>query len=590
MVARVLLLALSFAAVSVASCNFLQKAKPAQAGIATTNYPSVDIERLRSALRSLLVAPGDSTNAFPRQFHSYGVLHTFYRQRGEFPLWTVDLNDTRRMDTLLQVLDRVGEHGLESDRYGMPVVHRLLRHAMDAAASGSIAYDTLAQLELRLSDAAETYGAHVRFGVLDPKKIFTDPYGLPTLPRTRNSDILQAVDLGSYLRSIQPSDARYAALQKALASVRELSKLGPIVPIPFPGKKIEPGASSPLLGAIERRIRFLCQLRISVGRMQPESSFSTRYDSKGYMQYDSLLVKQVADFQRNHGLLDDGVIGDRTFAAFNMPWSEREMRVILTLERVRWLRYPDTGRYVRVNIPEFYLYGIDNGVTSLRMKVCTGMRWRQLRIKGQPPINYQTPIVAGQISYMVLNPTWSVPPSIAVRETYFEAIKDSTWLQRHNYKVLMKDNQTVVPSASIKWKSYNPDKLPFRFIQDAGEGNALGRIKFIFDNPFDIYLHDTPKRAPFKYATRSVSHGCVRIEEPMRMVDFLQRGSDKWDRAKIEAYLQGSKVTKTVYLDRKIPVYVDYNTVWVDNHGVIQYRDDVYGKDAEVKKAFLAAK
>jgi murein L,D-transpeptidase YcbB/YkuD len=273
-----------------------------------------------------------------------------------------------------------------------------------------------------------------------------------------------------------------------------------------------------------------------------------------------------------------------------MPWSERELRVSLTLERARWLHLPDSGRYVRVNIPEFYLYGVENGVVSMRMKVCTGMRWRSMRIKGQPPINYQTPIVSGMITYMVLNPTWSVPPSIAVRETYFEALKDSTWLLRHNYKVIMKETQAVVPSTSIKWKNYNPDKLPFRFIQDAGAGNALGRIKFIFPNPYDVYLHDTPKRMPFKLATRSVSHGCVRIEEPMRMVDFLQKNSTEWNRAKIEEYLQASKTTKWLTLQQKVPVYFDYNTVWVDARGAIQFRDDVYGKDAEVKKAFLALK
>ena len=572
----------------LASCNLTGKAKTEGNGRDGVTLASVDAEKMQAALAARLVAPTDSTSSFPRQFRHYDAVYSFYTQRGRLPLWTANLNATKDMDTLLACIDHAGEHGFEPDHFGAARLHRLKEQVLNAAAAGRVEYDSLAMLELRLSDAAVSYASHLQDGLLDPTKVFSSKYELPLRPRANSGEILRAADIAAFLRGIQPAEPRYLALQKALATVRALAKTGAITPIPFPGKKIEPGAFSPQLGAIERRIKYLSQLRTSAGQMQPESSFSSRYDASGFTKYDSLLVKTVAEFQRSHGLLDDGVLGDRTFAALNLTHEERALRVSLTLERARWLHYPGVGTYVRVNIPEFYLYGVENGTATMRMKVCTGMRWRSMRIKGQPPINYQTPIVSGTISHMVLNPTWSVPPSIAVRETYHEAKKDSTYLRRHNYKVLL--NNEVVPSTSIKWKDYNPDKLPFRFIQDPGQGNALGRIKFMFNNPYDIYLHDTPKRAPFKYATRSVSHGCIRIEEPMRMVDFLLKGATKWDRAKTDEYLAATRTTKWIPLENRIPVYVDYNTVWVDDRGVIQFREDIYGKDAELKRAFLAAK
>jgi murein L,D-transpeptidase YcbB/YkuD len=211
------------------------------------------------------------------------------------------------------------------------------------------------------------------------------------------------------------------------------------------------------------------------------------------------------------------------------------------------------------------------------------MRYR-VSVKGHRPMNYQTPIVSGEISSLILNPPWNVPSSIATRETYYQALKDSTYLRRHRYRVIRRDS--VIHSTSIKWRDHDPDNLPFRFVQDPGEGNALGRIKFMFANPFNIYLHDTPKRKPFTYATRTVSHGCIRVEEPMRLMAFLLKSHGSWSTQSVQDYLNRSRSTKTVILEDKVPVYVDYVTAWVDERHVIQFRDDVYGKDGQLARAF----
>jgi murein L,D-transpeptidase YcbB/YkuD len=216
------------------------------------------------------------------------------------------------------------------------------------------------------------------------------------------------------------------------------------------------------------------------------------------------------------------------------------------------------------------------------------------------PDDWETPNLYGQISYMVLNPTWNVPQSIMREEIVYKMKKDSTYLSSHNFKVYLNDEE--INSDSITVKDLLVERVPYRIVQDPGAGNALGKIKFIFNNPFGIYLHDTPNRPPFNYSNRAVSHGCVRVENPMPLAEFLLRDHPKWniDFLKIEIGLKVENKeavseyaekreslrkyaslgeTTDVILSKKIPLYIDYYTAWVDNSGVIQFRTDVYDRD-----------
>ena len=201
---------------------------------------------------------------------------------------------------------------------------------------------------------------------------------------------------------------------------------------------------------------------------------------------------------------------------------------------------------------------------------------------------------------MVLNPTWNVPQSIMREEIVYKMKKDSSYLSTHNFKVYL-DTLELNPD-SIKISDLSVEKIPYKIIQDPGAGNALGKIKFIFNNPFGIYLHDTPNRPPFKYDNRAVSHGCVRVENPMPLAEFLLRDHPKWniDFLKIEIGLKVdnkeavkeyekkreslrkySSLGKTtdIVLPQKVPLYIDYYTAWVDAKGGINFRDDVYSQD-----------
>ena len=286
------------------------------------------------------------------------------------------------------------------------------------------------------------------------------------------------------------------------------------------------------------------------------------------------------------------------------------------LERFRWNNYPDTSQYILVNIPDFRLFIVDNGKPIFNTKVCTGSKrpssyqeqfkkYKKSKRWSDKPDDWETPNMYGEISYLVLNPTWSVPQSIMREEIVYKMKRDSTYLRSHNFKVYLNDGE--INPDSIKISDLSVERIPYRIVQDPGAGNALGKIKFIFNNPFGIYLHDTPTRPPFNHSNRAVSHGCVRVEQPIPLAEFLLKDNSKWniDYLKIEI---GMKVdnksaiseyekkreslrkyaslgkTTDVILSKKVPLYIDYYTAWVDDDGRINFRADVYDRDKVLKE------
>ena len=332
---------------------------------------------------------------------------------------------------------------------------------------------------------------------------------------------------------------------------------------------------------------------------------------KDFTAYDTLLVNSVKHFQRVNGLNDDGVIGKNTIEHLNTTPQDYINKIKLNLERFRWNNYTDTAQYVLVNIPDFRLFIYENGKAIFTSKVCVGRkrpssyekqleRYKKTRHWEDKPEDWQTPITNGELFYLVLNPTWSVPESIIREEIFQKVSKDSNYLIDHNFKVYL-DTSEVDP-AKITLNDLSAKEIPYKIVQGPGAGNALGKIKFIFPNRFGIYLHDTPTRPPFKYSNRAVSHGCIRVENPMPLAEFLLKNHPKWnidflkieigqkveDKSKIAEYKKNrnklrkdaeDEKTTEVYLSRKVPVFIDYYTAWVDENGEINFRDDVYNLD-----------
>ncbi|HSD64254.1 MAG TPA: L,D-transpeptidase family protein, partial [Ignavibacteriaceae bacterium] len=458
----------------------------------------------------------------------------------------------------------------------------------------------LANSELFLADAILKYSYHMRYGVVNPKELFPDSYYLPAADSSKRDlfEPLWKSNIIQYLRGIQPKSKNYKELQAALEHFKKYKNLT-WKDIPDLNKKIEPGDSC-------RDINLIADRLINLGFLD-----SSKIKMKNFSAYDSLLLEPVKKFQRLNGLNEDGVLGKATIKKLNITPDEYIKKIEINLERLRWINYSDTSRYIVVNIPDFRLHVVENKKELFNIKVCTGRKrpanfenrlkvYKKTKRLYDKPDDWQTPCIFGEISNLILNPTWTVPKSIIREEILAGIKKDSDYLLNKNFKVYEGDTEINYNDVDIKELAVN--NIPYRIVQDPGAGNALGRIKFMFTNPFGIYLHDTPARAPFSLSNRAVSHGCIRVEKPLIIADYILKGNSNWniDYLKIEIgqkvddksiiseyYKKRSELRKNrsfgrsteVVLNKKIPLFIDYYTAWVDDNGEINFRDDVYDQD-----------
>jgi murein L,D-transpeptidase YcbB/YkuD len=529
----------------------------------------------------------------------YDTLKYFYSLRDYEPLFIKSFEDNDKVFSLISILEKAGEHGLNPEQYHFSDIINDFAGATDTLPNLS-RYYLLAMTELLVSDAILKYGYHLRYGVVNPRELFPDSYFLPYDDSSKGNllDPLKKDNLAQYLNDIQPKSKRYRDLQEALKYYNRFEDLNWTL-IPLPVSKIEVGTRDASLPEITEKLIALEYLDTSQNKISDP------------LLYDSLIAGAVKSFQRNNGLNDDGVIGKNTIERLNTTPQEYIDKIKLNLERFRWNNYTDSTKYILVNIPDFMLYIYYNGDEVFKSKVCTGGKrpkyyenqmkvFKKTKRWSDKPDDWETPNLYGKISYMVLNPTWNVPQSIMREEIVYKMKKDSSYLSSHNFKVYL-DTLELNPD-SIKISDLKVEKIPYKIIQDPGAGNALGKIKFIFNNPFGIYLHDTPNRLPFKYDNRAVSHGCVRVENPMPLAEFLLRDHPKWNidflkieiglnvdnrkaikefkekRESLRKYASLGKTTDVI-LAKKVPLYIDYFTAWVDDNGIINFRADVYDRD-----------
>ncbi|MBI3541075.1 MAG: L,D-transpeptidase family protein, partial [Deltaproteobacteria bacterium] len=284
--------------------------------------------------------------------------------------------------------------------------------------------------------------------------------------------------------------------------------------------------------------------------------------------FDHSLEEAIRRFQRRHGLDEDGVIGTQVINALNVSPSARLHQIELNLERLRWVTPPLSDEsYIRVNIPDFRLEVFEHDRPVLAMNVVVGLQKE-----------WQTPSLSSEISYLILNPRWHVPTKIFEKELLEKIQKDPNYLEHENMKLYRGDGDKAeeVDTKNFKWNEEEIKDL--RLIQGEGRGNALGRIKFMFKNPFDIYLHDTPQQPFFKKRIRTFSHGCIRVEKPMELAEYILRGDSRWTYEKFIKELDKGK-NEFLRLHQPIPLHILYLTAWVDPDGMVQFREDVYGWD-----------
>jgi L,D-transpeptidase YcbB len=485
------------------------------------------------------------------------ALPDFYQRRNYYPAWSRHGQALPAARELVAAIREAHEHGLQPEHYHLQQIESLLQQLPDSKAKARL----LVELELLLTDAYLLLASHYQSGRINPDTI--DP---EWRARRRNGDPMpileRALISGTIAESLQgllPRPSEYAGLRAALQHYRELAGAGGWPQIPGGRKLAEDMHGEPVA---------LLRLRLA---------WEDRELAVEGNMFDAALTAAVRRFQRRHGLHDDGVVGPATLAELNVSTTERVRQLEVNLERWRWLPTDLGRRYVLVNIPSFQLYVVEENETVLDMRVVVGRPYRR------------TPVFSDRIRYLVLNPDWQVPDVIARKDIVPQLRKDPAYIERMRFAVLQgwgAQTQEVMP-ASIDWRKINAKRFPYRLRQEPGPNNALGRIKFMFPNSHNVYLHDSPARELFRKDSRSFSSGCIRVEQPLELATYLLRDTPLGNLTALKSALDAGE-TLTVQLPTPVPVHLLYWTAWVDGEGVLQFRPDIYDRDRTLRQALDA--
>lgn len=508
---------------------------------------------LSEVIQKRLQAPDEA-------FYCQIELPRFYMLRQYLPAWLTARGIQRDIPELLDMIEASTFEGLKPADYHWDAIRALMPSSGSPKAS-DLSLDDAARLDLLLTDAFLLLGSHLTAGRINPESI--DPEWFANRRQGDMPKLLEkALANGSVRDTLMqqlPHYPGYHQLKAVYRRYREAAQRGELPPIPAGGKlkRGDRDARIPILRA---------HLSAWVGEDRPVEGDPEIFDAG--------LESVLKDYQARHGLEADGQVGPRTRDALNVPIATRAWQVAANLERWRWLPENLGTRYILVNIADYHLDVFDNNATIMRMGVIVGKPYRH------------TPVFSGEMRYLVFNPSWHVPYSIAVRDKLPLIRKDPGFLRNQGIGVFTsrgKELQGVDPG-EVDWRKVTAANFNFKLIQLPGPNNALGRVKFMFPNRFNVYLHDTPSRELFGKTTRNFSSGCVRLERPLELAELVLKGQDGWDRGRIDAVLATGKET-TVNLDHPLPVHLLYWTVFVSADGKVCFREDIYGRDRRLEKA-----
>lgn len=473
----------------------------------------------------------------------------WYRLRAYAPIWTGP-EDAPRRAALFAALATAHDHGLPPSRYDAAGLMAGLASARTEGDRG--------RLELAMTRAYLTWAHDLTSGMLDPKKIdSTIVRDIPVQDGALLLDRIAGDDPAAVLRGLVPDTDVYVQLMKAkigLEAQIEAGGWGPEVS----AKALGPGDSGPAVVQLRDRL-------VAMGYLGRSSAGS----------YDKPMQAAVLAFQLAHGLPADGVAGPATIAQVNKAPEDRLKSVIVAMERERWLHIDRDTRHVWVNMPDFMAKIVVQGRTVFSTRVVIG--------KNVP--DQRSPEFSDEMEHMVINPSWGVPRSITVKE-YLPLLQRNPNAVGHLQ--VIDGRGRVVPRGAVNFAAYNARNFPFALRQPPSDGNALGKVKFMFPNQYNIYLHDTPSKSLFKEDLRAYSHGCIRVADPFDLAHLLLSLQSDDAEAEFDAALRSGKET-TVKLAEPLPVHLVYYTAYPEAKGRIGYRRDVYGRDALLWDALSAA-
>lgn len=464
-----------------------------------------------------------------------GAVRDFYADHGNVTVWTTKADRI----ALQQAIAGAEADGLLPKEYN-------LNFLKEFEALTSITEDEALRYDLMMTEAFRDLSTHLFKGRLKPSGVYSDwalsakPFEVDKL----QSEALKDHNVADAINRCRPKHEIYGSLRHSLAMLNALpddSKLAKVVI----EKSLKLKDSSAVVAAVKQRLMYWGDLKTD--------SITNIYDEE--------TVKAVKNFQERHGLYPDGAAGKQVAELLNITRDERREQVIANLERWRWFPYDFGDRAILINIPTYRLAVLENGKDTVQTyKVVVGKPERK------------SPILDSKITNVVINPTWTVPPTIIKEDLTPAATKDRSYFATHNMKIYRGEDE-VLPA---DWKPEEFDK--YKYVQGPGDHNSLGRIKFNFYNSFSVYLHDTNHRELFSKGYRALSSGCIRVQDPFKLASYLlEKDNPDWNDKKMQE-ITDAELTKNVYIQKSIRVHQLYWTAWMDKGG-LQFRDDIYSLD-----------
>jgi len=489
------------------------------------------------------------------------LLFVFYLHRKIKPVWVTKDGMNNKAAIFIKTIIEADHEGLDSSTYHRDDILTLLSDVEFNRALDAFEPAKFAELELLLTDAFFSYGFHLSEGIVEPNPTAFDWH--IKKPKKNLLKILQTSLYNEKLEELvdilQPHHSGYLKLKSALLKYKNIKNSGGWHKVPV-GPKLRKGDTGKRIAALRSRL------------IISEDLTDSKNDNEEY--FDEALENSVKKFQARNGLKIDGVVGSSTLSVLNISVEDRIEQIKLNMERWRWLPQDLGKRYIMVNTANFELDIIENGQSVTSSRAIVGKKKRP------------TPALSRKITYLELNPYWNIPHKIAINDVLPCIKNDSNYLKDKSIRLFenWEDGAKEVNPESIDWGTVTKKNFGYKLRQDPTNSNALGRVKFIFPNKFSIYLHDTPAHELFNKIKRTFSSGCVRVEKPIKLAAYLLTDNSKWTFEKLTAEVN-SKKTRTILLSDPINIHILYWTAWVDKDGIVNFRDDIYGRDRQLNIA-----
>ncbi len=518
--------------------------KPDEQDAAKTRWiEQVDSVRIAKCLAGLKISPDAAAS-----------IYRIYTENDSQAIWTDSMGMRPQASLAASFFWKYLSNGVIDSSLFLPGMHGLFDNCIGNLHPNSQSIDGLDAEVLFTCQVVVFFESLLK--VRKPSEVGQIEWYIPLRKNQLSSDLnWNSVSAPEKLLEESPAHQQVALLLKALDRLTSIERSGGWPLIPAVDKIITLGDTSSVIVAVKRRLSIMGEY--------------TSADTSN--RFNKALEEAIRKARRSLGLFDTALVDSILINRLNIPVSQRIETVKINLERWKWVPRDTANTMIHVNIASFDLEVVENRKTIKRMSVIAG------------DTMHHTVMFYDQLQQIAFSPYWNIPKSILVRELWPDIRRDRGYLKRKHMEVVKGDK--VIDPSKVKWSRYNANNFPYFIRQRPGNDNPLGGVKFLFPNPYSIYLHDTPNKSLFDKRIRSFSHGCIRIAEPFWLASYLLKGQPEWTASAIDSAMNSGQET-FINLPYPVPVHITYFTSWVDEAGTLNFREDVYGHDSRMLQAW----